>query len=144
MSVLKKMCGEYSIFPGMKGEAIEWRCNLNELYQNWCKVAHLEQNLKSRESIKKFKWSLGVLKNAGAVVSRSNQILDSFRNPEETIKVITDLAHSLNDSGGPSTEILNSKDNTPLRTLKMLYNINTFSNKTNTGRCELLVYNTIY
>ena len=107
MSTLKQLCAKNSIFPGIKGEPIEWRCNLNELYQNWCKVAHLEQNLKSKESIKKFKWSLGVLKNAGAMISKSNQILDSFRNPEETIKVITNLAYSLNESGGPSTEILN-------------------------------------
>lgn len=143
MSNIKKTCNMYSIFPGLKGESVEWRCNLNELYQNWCKVAHMEQNLNDKESIKRFKWSLGTLKRAGSMITRSNQILDSFRNPEETIKVITNLAHSLNEFGGPSTEILNSTDNTPLRSLKMLYNTNTFCNKTNTGRCELLVYNSV-
>jgi hypothetical protein len=134
---------QYSLFEGVKGEAVSWRNNINQLYKNWCLVANLEQQLKTKDSINKFKCSLGVLKNAGSMINKSNQILDSFRNPEETIKVITNLAYSIDENGNPSTEILNSKQNTPLRSLKTLLNIHMFTNKTNTGKCELLVYNSL-
>ena len=72
------------------------------LFQNWCKVANLEQNLRDKDNVNKFKCSLGVLKNAGSMINKSNQILDSFRNPEETVRVITDLAYSLDENGNPS------------------------------------------
>ena len=117
---------QYSLFEGVKGEAVPWRNNINQLYKNWCLVANLEQQLKTKDSINKFKCSLGVLKNAGSMINKSNQILDSFRNPEETIKVITNLAYSIDENGNPSTEILNSKQNTPLRSLKTLLNIHLF------------------
>ena len=143
MSSLLEFIKKNSLFEGVKGEPIDWRCNINQLYQNWCKVANLEQNLRDKESVYKFKCSLGVLKNAGSMINKSNQILDSFRNPEETVRVITDLAYSLDENGNPSTQVLNSKQNTPLRSLKTLLNISSFTNKTNTGKCELLVYNTV-
>ena len=143
MSYIQENIKKYSMFEGSKGDPIDWRCNLNQLHHNWSQVAHLEQQLNNKESIKKFKWSLGVLKNAGAMVRKSNQILDSFRNPEETIKVITSLAYSIDENGNPSTEILNSKQNTPLRSLKTLLNITNFSNKTNSNKCELLVYHIV-
>ena len=143
MSSLLEFIQKNSLFEGVKGEPISWRCNINQLFQNWCKVAQLEQNLRNKDNINKFKCSLGVLKNAGSMISKSNQILDSFRNPEETVKVITDLAYSLDENGNPSTQILNSKQNTPLRSLKTLFNITSFTNKTNTGKCELLIYNTV-
>ena len=90
---------QYSLFEGVKGEAVSWRNNINQLYKNWCLVANLEQQLKTKDSINKFKCSLGVLKNAGSMINKSNQILDSFRNPEETIKVITNLAYSIDENG---------------------------------------------
>ena len=112
-----------TLFAGEKGKSVSWRCNINQLYNNWSKVAGLESQLKSRDSINQYKCSIGVLKNAGLMINKSNQILDSFRNPEETIRVITTLAHSINGDGSPSIDILNSKDNTTLRSLKTLLNI---------------------
>ena len=143
MSSLLEFIQKNSLFEGVKGEPISWRCNINQLYQNWCKVAQLEQNLKNKDNINKFKCSLGVLKNAGSMINKSNQLLDSFRNPEETVKVITDLAYSLDENGNPSTQILNSQQNTPLRSLKTLLNITSFTNKTNNGKCEIIIYNSL-
>ena len=83
-----------SLFEGEKGAATQWRSDINKLYNNWLKVGALESQLKSKDSINQYKCSIGVLKNAGLMINKSNQILDSFRNPEETIRVITTLAHS--------------------------------------------------
>jgi len=143
MSALLEFIKKNSMFEGVKGEPIEWRCNINKLHHYWSQVAHLEQQLNNKDSINKFKCSLGVLKNAGAMIKKSNQILDSFRNPEETIRVITSLAYSIDENGNPSTEILNSKQNTPLRSLKTLLNVTNFSTKTNSSKCELLIYHII-
>lgn len=129
-----------TLFAGEKGKSVSWRCNINQLYNNWSKVAGLESQLKSRDSINQYKCSIGVLKNAGLMINKSNQILDSFRNPEETIRVITTLAHSINGDGSPSIDILNSKDNTTLRSLKTLLNIDTISYQNNISKCESLVY----
>ena len=129
-----------SLFEGEKGVATQWRSDINKLYNNWLKVGALESQLKSKDSINQYKCSIGVLKNAGLMINKSNQILDSFRNPEETIRVITTLAHSINGDGSPSIEILNSKDNTTLRSLKSLLNMDNISYQNNISKCESLVY----